>query len=121
MYNKRKERSTLFVKKTSRKSTSPAKGTDAKTARPCGPAVGKLSFRLFLAVKFGIERIEVLGIKLVGGNAQRLAKPLVMHDFPLAQKADRVAHVVVVAEAQDVVVRRAGFLLWGDWIRTTFD
>lgn len=34
-----------------------------------------------------------------------------MHNLPLAQELDDVAHVGVVSVAQDVVVRRAGFLL----------
>lgn len=39
------------------------------------------------------------------------AKPLEMHDLPFPQELDRVAHVRVVDQAQQVVIRRACLLL----------
>ena len=43
-----------------------------------------------------------------------------MDYLPLAQELDNVVYVRVIAEAQDVIVGDAGFLLWCDLVRTTF-
>ena len=47
------------------------------------------------------------------GDAESVGKPLVMHDLPLAEELDGLAHVGIVAEAEDVVVGDAGLLLGG--------
>ena len=39
------------------------------------------------------------------------SETLIMHDFPCAEEFDGVAHVGVVAHAEDIVVGGAGFLL----------
>ena len=59
----------------------------------------------------GIEGVEVLRVEVVLGDAEGVAKPLIMHDLPLPQELDGIPHVGVVAEAEDVVVGDAGFLL----------
>ena len=71
-----------------------------------------------LFVKFGVEGVEVLFIELVGEQAQIFAETLIVNNLTLTQKAYSVLDVVVVAEAQNVVVGRAGFLL-PDGINTT--
>ena len=43
--------------------------------------------------------------------AHRFAEALEMHDFACAQEFERLAHVRVVDQAQQVVVGGAGFLL----------
>lgn len=40
------------------------------------------------------------------------AEPLEVDYLPLAQELDNVVYVRVIAEAQDVIVGDAGFLLW---------
>ena len=40
------------------------------------------------------------------------AEPLEVDHLPLAQELDNVVYVRIVAEAQDVIVGDAGFLLW---------
>ena len=42
---------------------------------------------------------------------ERFPEPLEMHQLPLTQKADRIPHVVVIRQTQDIVVGGAGFLL----------
>ena len=48
---------------------------------------------------------------MILGDAEGVAKPLVMHDLPLPQELDRISHVGVIAETENVVVGHAGFLL----------
>ena len=73
------------------------------------------SFRVFLLeaclVEFGIEGIEIFFVELFGEQAQALAEPLIMHDLTFAQESDNVLDVVVVAEAQDIVISRPRLLL----------
>lgn len=64
-------------------------------------------------IEGGIDGVHVLLVELLGGDAQGLAEALVVDDLPLAQEADDVADVGVVAQAQDVVVGDAGLLLGG--------
>ena len=47
-------------------------------------------------------------------DAERVTEALVMNDLTGAQETDRVLHVRVVAQAQNVVIRHAGFLLRGE-------
>ena len=44
-------------------------------------------------------------------RAQRVAEALEVYDFAGTQELDRLAHIGVVDQAQQVVVGRAGFLL----------
>lgn len=43
-----------------------------------------------------------------------------MDDLPLPQEADRIAYLGVFDKAEDIVVCRAGFLLWCDLVKTTY-
>ena len=71
------------------------------------------SFALIEAffVKRRVERVEVLFVQLVGQQTKVLAEALIVDDLALPQEAYSVAHVVVIAEAEDVVVGRSGLLL----------
>ena len=69
------------------------------------------SIRLF--VKFGIESIEVAAVKLILYDPQAFAESLVMYDLTLSQEADRIAHLRVFDQTEDIVVGRPGFLLSG--------
>ena len=42
----------------------------------------------------------------------RFAEALEVDDFPFPQEADHVVHIRIVRQAQDVVVGKAGLLLW---------
>lgn len=70
-----------------------------------------LAFSEAFFVKFGIERIKVAFVELVGQQPQVFAEALIVHDLTFAQKADRVLHVRVVRQPQDIVVGGARFLL----------
>jgi len=76
--------------------------------------------RPFCLVERGVKRVEVFGIKPIGRDAQTLAKALVMHNLALTQELDGVAHIGVIRKAQDVVIRYAGLLFWGDLVSTTY-
>ena len=43
-----------------------------------------------------------------------------MHNLALTQELDGVAHIGVIRKAQDVVIRYAGLLFWGDLVSTTY-
>ena len=72
------------------------------------------------AIKGGVHRVEVPFVESVGNKTQRFAEPLVMHDLSGAQEFHYVAHIRIVAQAQDVVVGDARFLLCCTFVRTTF-
>lgn len=85
-------------------------------AAPAGTA----SFGWLPLIKGWIKGVEVLGIQLVGENAQAFTEALKVDDFPLSQELDGVPHVGVVGETKDVVVGHPSFLFWCDAVRTTF-
>lgn len=62
-------------------------------------------------VEGGVVGVEVLRVQIVLYDAKRVAEALEVRDFPRAQEADRVAHVRVVGEAEDVVVGQTRLLL----------
>ena len=68
---------------------------------------------LFVAalVKRGVDRVEVFAIKLFLSDAESVSKALIVHDLTLAQVAQRITHVGVIAKANEVVVGRARLLL----------
>lgn len=51
-------------------------------------------------------------------RAQRVAEALEVYDFAGTQELDRLAHIGVVDQAQQVVVGRAGFLLCCNLVST---
>ena len=62
-------------------------------------------------IEGGIIGVKVLAVHLVLRDAQGIGEALVMHKLPLAQKLDRLAHVGIICQAQDIVVGRACLLL----------
>ena len=72
---------------------------------------GDLSGTLF--VEFGVEGVEIPAVQLLLHEAQAFAEPLVVHDLPFPEEADRVADFRVFDEAQDVVVGCSCLLLCG--------
>ena len=64
-------------------------------------------------VKARVKGVEILAVEPVGQQPQVLAEPLIMHDLARSEKADRVDHVGVVAEPQDIVIRRPRLLFGG--------
>ena len=66
--------------------------------------------RALITVESRIERVEVLGVQTILYDAQRFTETLEVYDFSLTQKSDWIADVVVVDQAQDIVVSGAGLL-----------
>lgn len=61
-------------------------------------------------IKRRVKRVKILFIQCVGKQSQVFAESLVMHHLARSQKADGILHVVVVTEAENIVVRGSGFL-----------
>lgn len=77
------------------------------------PALGRRFLNSSLSVESGINCVYVFLVKLLRGYAEGFTEALVVDDLALAQEADDVADVGVVAEAEDVVIGNAGLLLGG--------
>ena len=73
-------------------------------------AAGRFIFNYSL-IKRGIEGVEILRVKAVGGQAEGFTETLVMHDLPRAQEFDGVADIGIVAHTENVVVGGACLLL----------
>ena len=67
-----------------------------------------------------VHEVHVFLIQLVAGQAQPLAEALEVDHLPGPQELDDIVDIRIVAQTQDVVVCRAGFLLCCDRVRTTF-
>ena len=67
---------------------------------------------LFVAalVKRGVDRVKVLAVELFLSDAESIAKALIVYDLTLAQVAQRITHIGVVAQANEVVVGRTRLL-----------
>ena len=75
--------------------------------------------KLFLQIKFRIDRVKILAVEIILDESERFAESLIMYDLAFSQETDRVEDVRVVAHADDVIIGGAGFLFWGDFVRTT--
>ena len=75
--------------------------------------------KLFLQIKFRIDRVKILAVEIILDESERFAESLIMYDLAFSQEADRVENIRVIAHADDVIIGGAGFLFWGDFVRTT--
>ena len=72
-------------------------------------------------VKAGIERIEILRVELFLHTSERFSEPLEVYHFPCPQEADGICDFRNVPDnTEDIVIGCAGFLLWGDLVKTTY-
>ena len=71
-------------------------------------------------IKRRIEGIEVFRIQFFLKMAERLAEALEVDDFSGAEKADWIGDFRIFDNTENVVIGRAGFLLWGDPVSTTY-
>ena len=71
-------------------------------------------------VKGRIDIVDVFLAQAVLGKSQTFAKSLEVYDLPLAQEPDSIVDVWVIAEAENIVVGNASFLLCCELVRTTF-
>ena len=51
---------------------------------------------------------------------EAFAEALKMYDFAFTQKIQRLEYLAVIGHIDQMLVSRAGFLLWHDFVRTTF-
>lgn len=72
---------------------------------------GSLRFSVCRFVERRVERVEVAAVQSVLQYAQTFAESLVMNKLSFAQEFDRVAHVGIVREAENVIVGQTRFLL----------
>ena len=73
-----------------------------------------------LFVKGRVDQIDVFLVHPVLRQPQSLAEALEVDHLPGPQELDDIVDIRIVAQTQDVVVCRAGFLLCCDLVRTTF-
>lgn len=67
-------------------------------------------FKAFF-IEWGVEGVEVLFVEFIGQEAEVFAEALVVDNLTGTQKANRIFYIVVIAESEDVIVGRSGFLL----------
>ena len=80
--------------------------------RPC--------FAVCSALERGVHIVDVLLVKLLPQKLHCFAEALEMHDLAFAQELDRIVHIRVVRQTQNVVIRCPGFLFCCNCINTTF-
>ena len=68
-------------------------------------------FFCVLFVERGVEGVEVARIKVILRDAQGIGEALIVHDLALTQIAQRVQHVGVIAQTEQVVVGYTRLLL----------
>lgn len=86
---------------------------------PFAAVGGVVVFQYTVFVKAGVERIEILAVETVGGDAQPFAEALVVDNFALTEKPERLENVRIIDQAKQIVICGTRFLLWYDCVRTT--
>ena len=91
-------------------------------SRAWGNLGGSALLCFFESGAAGVERrvvcIVVFGVEIFLYVFQRLAESLKMDDFALTQELERVAHIRVVDQTEQVVVAQPRLLFWYACIRT---
>ncbi len=64
-------------------------------------------------VKGGVVAVDVFVIGPLLDTTQAISKSLIVNDLTLPQEFDRIAHIRVIRQPQNVVVGHASLLLWG--------
>ncbi len=67
----------------------------------------------------GVHIVNVLLVQLIPQELYSLSKPLEMDDFSLPQELDRIIHIRIIADTQDIIIGRPGLLLWYDHLKPT--
>ncbi len=65
------------------------------------------------------EVVISLAVCALACDSEGFRKSLVVYDLSCAEEFDGFADIGIVCEAEDVVVGKAGLLLWYDFVRTT--
>lgn len=77
------------------------------------------AFSRVSVIEFRIECVEILTIKTILYDPQTFTESLVMHNFTFPKESDRISNFRILYQTEDIVIGRAGFLFWGDFVRTT--
>ena len=64
-----------------------------------------------LHIKFRVKCIEIPAVQLILGNPQTFTKPLVMDHFPGPEELNGFTDIIILHNAQDVVIGTSGLLL----------
>lgn len=76
---------------------------------------------MFISVfYFRVECVEVLAVQIILDDSETFSEALEVYDLPLAQEFDRFTNIRIIDKTQDIIVGRAGFLFWGDLVKTTY-
>lgn len=78
--------------------------------RVCSTPPGSVSSRL-ICQKCRIDCIKILGIQIILYNPKTLTESLEMHDFTLTKVTNRVTDIMVVYQAEDIVIGSTCLLL----------
>lgn len=65
---------------------------------------------LRVPVKGRVIEVDIFRVHFFFTELQAFAEPLEVHDLPFPEEADRVVHVRIVGEAEDIVVGQASLL-----------
>lgn len=73
-----------------------------------------------LHIEGRIERIEIPAVQFLLGDTQQFTESLIMNNFPFPQEFDGFTDIIILDNAQDIVIGAPGFLLWHDLVSTTY-
>ena len=71
-------------------------------------------------MKRGVHVIDVFLVQPPTQQLDGFAEALEMHDLALAQEADGIVHIRIIGDAENIVIRHAGFLLCCNFENATF-
>ncbi len=72
-----------------------------------------------LSIKTWIKSVEILAVEFILQNTQPLTEALEVGDLPGTQELQRLPHIRVIYQAQEVFIGGACLLLWYDYKCTT--
>ena len=81
---------------------------------PPAERAGKHKKAAGLLVEGRIGEVDVFLIHALLGQGDGLTEALEVDDLPLTQEADHIVDIRVVGEAENIVIGKAGLLLWCD-------
>lgn len=67
-----------------------------------------------LFVECWIGEVNVLLVHTLLCQSNRFAETLEVNHFPLPKEADHIVDVRIVGETKNIIIGKAGFLLWYD-------
>ena len=73
-----------------------------------------------LLIEGRVGEVDVFLIHALLGQSDGLAKALEVDNLPFTQKTDHIIDVRIIRQTEDIVIGKAGLLLWCDLVRTTF-